>query len=86
MSAQIFMMLSIPPRRYVGHVSLVSSTCEPYNCIEEEWCDALVEECDAWKIVVDPMFVACMQLYMVSSSEFQREYTCVYENLVKREC
>jgi hypothetical protein len=35
---------SIPPRRYVSHVALVSSICEASSYLEEERCDVLTEE------------------------------------------
>ena len=33
------MRASVPPRRYVSHVALISSIHETSNCIEEERCD-----------------------------------------------
>jgi hypothetical protein len=34
------------------HVSLVSSIHETSSCIEEDMCDALMEDCDAWQTIV----------------------------------
>jgi hypothetical protein len=45
------MRVSIPPRRYVNHIALDSSICDPYNCFEEVRCDTLMEECDVWGVV-----------------------------------
>lgn len=46
--------VSIPPRRYASHVALVSSIYMPFNCIEKERCDTLMED-DA---EIDSRFVA----------------------------
>lgn len=81
------MRASITPRRYVGHVALVSSNCEPFGCLEKR-CDALMEECDVWQIVVDPITATNTDLQIAALGELQREMTNVGENtfLVKREC
>jgi hypothetical protein len=44
---------NIPPRRYVSHITLISSICEPSSALEEERCDTLMEDDDG----VDSMFV-----------------------------
>jgi hypothetical protein len=36
--------VSIPPRRYVSHVALVSSICMNSSCLLEERCDTLMED------------------------------------------
>jgi len=35
---------SILLRIYVSHIALVSSICEPSNCLEEERCGTLMED------------------------------------------
>jgi len=60
---------SIPPRRYASHVALVSSISERSSCLEEERCDASMEKCDVWQIVVDLVTAAGVDLQVVGLVE-----------------
>jgi hypothetical protein len=88
------MRVSIPPRRYVNHIVLVSSICYLYNCFEEVMCDTLLDECDVWGVVpfwepmVDFEIATCSNLQKESLFELQRDKNDVGENtfLIKRVC
>jgi hypothetical protein len=45
--------ISVPPRRYVSHVALVSSIRETSSCSLEERCDTLMED----DVEIDSRFV-----------------------------